>query len=364
VDGIDLCADVNTVTKRVVQAAKAKGLEFLVWTWAAGKPGNDVPDAWSSLQELGVDAFTSDCPPSLDAWMLLAVEDNGGDDGSGGDNDGGDEDQGDGGDGQGQRQLGLDASPSAPTATTSASVAAGLKRSGARSGGAVRRSGKGLSVVPVAYFGSYATLNTLFTDDEQEQELYFTPPSSPTSPPVPAQSTSPVAAALRKRGLSAVPVAYFGSYATLNTLFTDDEQEQEPSSPTTAAAAASAVAASRLKRSGLSAVPVAYFGSYTTMHALFTDVLADAANTAAPHTAAAAAATHGCGSGGGVAAGDGGGRGDNEVGAASSLSSAELKSSQRLSTATTEVTADTCSEEDDWGLGMGDEDEDDGDDFD
>mmetsp|Transcript_43577 Transcript_43577/g.88113 ORF Transcript_43577/g.88113 Transcript_43577/m.88113 type:complete len:288 (+) Transcript_43577:3-866(+) len=68
-NGIDLCADVETVTERVVRAAKERDLEVVVWIWAAGLPESDVPSVWSCLQSRGVDVFTSDCPPALEGWL-------------------------------------------------------------------------------------------------------------------------------------------------------------------------------------------------------------------------------------------------------------------------------------------------------
>ena len=67
-DGIDLRACVETVTRPVVDAAHAAGLPLLVWV-DRDLPGGDTAAAWDCLMARGVDLFTSDLPPASVAWL-------------------------------------------------------------------------------------------------------------------------------------------------------------------------------------------------------------------------------------------------------------------------------------------------------
>mmetsp|Transcript_77238 Transcript_77238/g.154823 ORF Transcript_77238/g.154823 Transcript_77238/m.154823 type:complete len:191 (+) Transcript_77238:353-925(+) len=75
-DGIDLCADVTSVTENVVAFAKSRRLEVMVWVWAEGIPGSDVELTWSCLHCRGVGTFTTDCPPSMDEWLVAKKKSN------------------------------------------------------------------------------------------------------------------------------------------------------------------------------------------------------------------------------------------------------------------------------------------------
>jgi hypothetical protein len=69
--GIDLRADLGSVTAAVVKAAESAGLPSGVWVWVdrALGPESDSAETWSEFQRRGVALFTSDIPPSADRWL-------------------------------------------------------------------------------------------------------------------------------------------------------------------------------------------------------------------------------------------------------------------------------------------------------
>ena len=64
VDGIDLPADPSLVTPELVRYLHENGKRVAVWVWRAPAV-NDTPAVWDALSKAGVDAFTSNLPPSL-----------------------------------------------------------------------------------------------------------------------------------------------------------------------------------------------------------------------------------------------------------------------------------------------------------
>ena len=64
VDGIDLPASPELVTPELVQYLHENGKRVAVWVWRAPAV-NDTPAVWDALSKAGVDAFTSNLPPSL-----------------------------------------------------------------------------------------------------------------------------------------------------------------------------------------------------------------------------------------------------------------------------------------------------------
>ena len=67
-DGIDLNADEAVLTPAVVAYAHGKGLDVVAWVY----PGQrESPRLYTALAAAGVDAFTSNLPPSVKAWQDL-----------------------------------------------------------------------------------------------------------------------------------------------------------------------------------------------------------------------------------------------------------------------------------------------------
>ena len=64
VDGIDLPASPELVTPELVQYLHDHDKRVAVWVYKA-PARNDAPAVWDALSKAGVDAFTSNLPPSL-----------------------------------------------------------------------------------------------------------------------------------------------------------------------------------------------------------------------------------------------------------------------------------------------------------
>ena len=64
VDGVDLPASPELVTPELVEYLHENGKRVAVWVWRA-PASNDTPAVWDALSKAGVDAFTSNLPPSL-----------------------------------------------------------------------------------------------------------------------------------------------------------------------------------------------------------------------------------------------------------------------------------------------------------
>mmetsp|Transcript_10614 Transcript_10614/g.32626 ORF Transcript_10614/g.32626 Transcript_10614/m.32626 type:complete len:105 (-) Transcript_10614:712-1026(-) len=66
-DGIDLNANEAIVTSQLVTWLHERNMTIAVWVCRA-PAHNDVPAIWKAMEEAGVDAFTSNLPPELEAW--------------------------------------------------------------------------------------------------------------------------------------------------------------------------------------------------------------------------------------------------------------------------------------------------------
>ena len=67
-DGIDLRADPSVVTAEL--CAWMRQRNKLVAVWVSRAPAKeDTPEVWSAMEEVGVDYFTSNLPPSLKVWQ-------------------------------------------------------------------------------------------------------------------------------------------------------------------------------------------------------------------------------------------------------------------------------------------------------
>lgn len=66
-DGVDLNADASCVTRPLVEWLHARGKAVAVWVWRA-PASNDHEAVWRHMDDVGVDAFTSNLPPAVLRW--------------------------------------------------------------------------------------------------------------------------------------------------------------------------------------------------------------------------------------------------------------------------------------------------------
>ena len=59
----------QVLTQELIDYAKERGLEVVVWVWKQPLPHSDTGVCYTVLQRRGVDKFTTDMPPALFEWQ-------------------------------------------------------------------------------------------------------------------------------------------------------------------------------------------------------------------------------------------------------------------------------------------------------